>query len=498
MPEEERGRPALWAVPERTTLRAWRCRCAREKKHHMTRLIPSPRRLPRACRLLCRRRPGGSAIAVATAASPASGGARQGRADKKAADRRSRTRRRASSSASAATTAPASPSIRRRPRRWRPRAAPRAKPRVRPRIKATARKETINLPGAAVRRPRPRPKARPAATMRSSPATPRPTAYPVSLAHAVIQVESNYRPGARGSAGEIGLMQIKPATARMMGYSGSAKGLYDPDTNIRYGMKYLARAHELGGGDTCATILRYNAGHAARRMNPVSAAYCSKVKRHLAPAADRVSRGGGRAAALGEYAGASSFRGCISAGEPLYTAASWPGGRTCLRRKVAREESPGSMETRCRITSGGGDPRESATESKPPGRLRADAARVKGWGKSPPRDWRQERHGKPHREQDRIGMARGATLRAVSSPAIRVGCARRMATCAQDEWSPRRGASGRRGLTEPGLQASWRLPFSENRVRSKRCVTNAAYQFTPLKRRFMRFTSQVKPVDGRD
>ena len=30
------------------------------------------------------------------------------------------------------------------------------------------------------------------------------------------------------------------------------------------------------------------------------------------------------------------------------------------------EESPGSMEARCRITSGGGDPRESATESKPP------------------------------------------------------------------------------------------------------------------------------------
>lgn len=105
---------------------------------------------------------------------------------------------------------------------------------------------------------------------------------PVSLAHAVIRVESNYRSNARGSAGEIGLMQIKPATARMMGYSGSAKGLYDPDTNIRFGMMYLARAHDLGGGDTCGTILRYNAGHAARRMNPVSAAYCAKVKRHLA------------------------------------------------------------------------------------------------------------------------------------------------------------------------------------------------------------------------
>jgi soluble lytic murein transglycosylase-like protein len=101
---------------------------------------------------------------------------------------------------------------------------------------------------------------------------------PASLAHAVISVESNYRPNARGSAGEIGLMQIKPATARAMGYSGSASGLFDPETNIKYGMKYLALAHQLSGGATCGTILKYNAGHGARRMNPVSAAYCSKVK----------------------------------------------------------------------------------------------------------------------------------------------------------------------------------------------------------------------------
>jgi soluble lytic murein transglycosylase-like protein len=105
---------------------------------------------------------------------------------------------------------------------------------------------------------------------------------PVSLANAVIRVESNYRPNARGSAGEIGLMQIKPSTARMMGYSGSAKGLYNPETNIKFGMKYLGMAHQLGGGTTCGTILKYNAGHGARRMNPVSSAYCSKVKRHLA------------------------------------------------------------------------------------------------------------------------------------------------------------------------------------------------------------------------
>ncbi|WP_425475391.1 lytic transglycosylase domain-containing protein [Shinella oryzae] len=104
---------------------------------------------------------------------------------------------------------------------------------------------------------------------------------PVDLAHAVVRVESNFNPRARGSAGEIGLMQIKPATARMMGYRGGAKGLYDPETNIKFGMKYLAMAHELGGGTVCGTILKYNAGHGAKRMNPVSKRYCGKVQSYI-------------------------------------------------------------------------------------------------------------------------------------------------------------------------------------------------------------------------
>lgn len=104
---------------------------------------------------------------------------------------------------------------------------------------------------------------------------------PVSLAQAVVRVESNFRPGARGRAGEVGLMQIKPTTARAMGYSGSAKGLYDPEINIRYGMKYLGLAKQLSDGSVCGTLLKYNAGHGAKRMNPVSKAYCSKVKRHI-------------------------------------------------------------------------------------------------------------------------------------------------------------------------------------------------------------------------
>ena len=85
-----------------------------------------------------------------------------------------------------------------------------------------------------------------------------------------------------------------------------------------------------------------------------------------------------------------------------------------------------------------------------------DRVRVKGWGKSPPRLWKQRRHGKPHREQNRIGMTRGAqALQPVSGPVIRVGCKRRRASAVPDEWLPRSGLG--RSHTEPGLQANWQI-----------------------------------------
>ena len=53
-------------------------------------------------------------------------------------------------------------------------------------------------------------------------------------------------------------------------------------------------------------------------------------------------------------------------------------GRSGKGRKVAGEESPGSMDMRCRITSGGGNPRDSATENKPPRRADLGVRRGKG------------------------------------------------------------------------------------------------------------------------
>lgn len=102
---------------------------------------------------------------------------------------------------------------------------------------------------------------------------------PIELAMAVVEVESNYKPKARGRAGEIGLMQLLPRTARYIGYEGKMKHLYHPDTNIEYGMKYLGKAYRLGGGTTCGTILKYNAGHAAKKMNRISRHYCRRVQR---------------------------------------------------------------------------------------------------------------------------------------------------------------------------------------------------------------------------
>src|ERR1700743_3439004 len=66
---------------------------------------------------------------------------------------------------------------------------------------------------------------------------------PEALVHRVIVRESKYHPELVGHGGTIGLMQIKLATAKGLGYSGDAEGLRDPDTNLTFAVKYLAGAY---------------------------------------------------------------------------------------------------------------------------------------------------------------------------------------------------------------------------------------------------------------
>ena len=84
---------------------------------------------------------------------------------------------------------------------------------------------------------------------------------PEMLVHRVIVRESKYQAKLLGRGGAIGLMQIKLATARALGYTGDAEGLRDPDTNLKYGVKYLAGAYRAAGGDHDRAVKYYAAGY---------------------------------------------------------------------------------------------------------------------------------------------------------------------------------------------------------------------------------------------
>jgi len=61
----------------------------------------------------------------------------------------------------------------------------------------------------------------------------------------------------RGGAGEIGIMQIKPGTAKLMGYE--INQILDPQANIDAGMKYLRQSIDKFG-DPMLGAVGYNAG----------------------------------------------------------------------------------------------------------------------------------------------------------------------------------------------------------------------------------------------
>lgn len=105
---------------------------------------------------------------------------------------------------------------------------------------------------------------------------------PIALARAVVKVESQWNPKETGTVGEVGLMQIKHSTARLLGFAGSRTELYDPKTNVRWGMKYLAGAYKLAGGNVCKTALKYQGGHNAKRMTGIASRYCSKLHTYMA------------------------------------------------------------------------------------------------------------------------------------------------------------------------------------------------------------------------
>jgi soluble lytic murein transglycosylase-like protein len=91
---------------------------------------------------------------------------------------------------------------------------------------------------------------------------------PVSLAMSIANHESGFRCSAVGRHGERGVMQIKPSTARGIGYNGSARGLNDCSTGVYWGMKYLKMAYVKARGDIKRAAFLFNAGLGAKSRNP--------------------------------------------------------------------------------------------------------------------------------------------------------------------------------------------------------------------------------------
>ena len=83
---------------------------------------------------------------------------------------------------------------------------------------------------------------------------------PESLIHRVIQRESSYNPRARNGS-YYGLMQILPATAHTMGYTGTPSGLLDAETNLKYAGKYLRGAWMVSHGSESKAVMWYAKGY---------------------------------------------------------------------------------------------------------------------------------------------------------------------------------------------------------------------------------------------
>jgi hypothetical protein len=129
---------------------------------------------------------------------------------------------------------------------------------------------------------------------------------PEQLVHRVVRIESGGN-AAAAHRGNYGLMQIRLATARGVGYSGDAQGLLDPDTNLTYAVRYLAGAYRAAGCDADRAVSYYQRGYygaAKRECGESPAAAVQMAQAETKPSA-RSKRGAAPAKTEPEAAAAS-------------------------------------------------------------------------------------------------------------------------------------------------------------------------------------------------
>lgn len=150
----------------------------------------------------------------------------------------------------------------------------------------------------------------------------RETGIPVPLLVAQARQESNFNPSARGQAGEIGVMQIKPSTAQMPGFGvqpADPASLSDPRTNIMFGARYLAGRAGRGDWNDAGFVDRalgsYNGGGDPN--------YAANVRRWMQP------QGGDVTSVAGQQSGGQAQPGGVTPQQIAMAAAS---GNPMLQR----------------------------------------------------------------------------------------------------------------------------------------------------------------------
>ena len=94
------------------------------------------------------------------------------------------------------------------------------------------------------------------------------------VAFELVRVESQFNPRARSPVGAVGYTQLMPATARMLQPGIRDHEMYDRDTNLRLGFRFLRYLIDRYDGDVRLALLAYNRGpaivdtHVARGTNP--------------------------------------------------------------------------------------------------------------------------------------------------------------------------------------------------------------------------------------
>jgi soluble lytic murein transglycosylase-like protein len=80
------------------------------------------------------------------------------------------------------------------------------------------------------------------------------------VAFGLVRAESSFRPRVVSRAGAVGLTQVLPSTGRWIAPGTSRSDLFDPDTNLRVGFRYLRYLYDKYDGDERLALTAYNRG----------------------------------------------------------------------------------------------------------------------------------------------------------------------------------------------------------------------------------------------